>query len=89
MDYFQHAGIAYDPRMEEASGYIAGKRRHDGTWRLSSAYPGKVHFAMEQAGKPGRWNTLRALRVLKYASLDNKLKCDLRVTDTAGMTNHQ
>ena len=42
------------------------KRRKDGTWPLHAKYPGKVHFDMEQAGKPSRWNTLRALRVLKY-----------------------
>jgi hypothetical protein len=29
-------------------------------------HPGKVHFEMEQTGRPSRWNTLRALRVLEH-----------------------
>ena len=28
--------------------------------------PGKVFFELEPVGQPGRWNTLRALRVLKW-----------------------
>jgi len=33
---------------------------------LRAKHPGKVHFDMEQPGKPSRWNTLRALRMLKH-----------------------
>ena len=34
---------------------------------MQAHHPGQVHFEMEKAGKPSRWNTLRALRVLdKY-----------------------
>lgn len=67
MDYFQLTGLKYDPRMNEAVEIIMGKRTRDGKWKLSAAYSGQVHFAMEPAGKPSRWNTLRALRVLRYA----------------------
>ncbi len=65
MDYFQRAGVKYDNRMDEALKLIFNRRTKDGTWKAVSKHPGKTHFEMEQAGKPGRWNTLRALRVLK------------------------
>jgi len=66
MDYFQYAGTKYDKRMEPAIDAILKKRKADGRWNLQAAHPGQVHFVMEQAGKPSRWNTLRALRVLNY-----------------------
>lgn len=65
LDYFRSAGVCYDPRMKDALDVIKNKRRKDGTWPLQAKHPGKVHFDMEQAGKSSRWNTLRALRVLK------------------------
>lgn len=41
--------------------------RLDGTWSLENTQPGKVHFAPEDGdGRPSRWNTLRALRVLRW-----------------------
>lgn len=38
---------------------------------MQAAHPGKVHFLMEQAGKPSRWNTLRAMRVLNHFEKNN------------------
>lgn len=67
MDYFQFSGLKYDPRMDEVVEIILSKRTVEGKWKLSAAYSGQVHFTMEQAGKPSRWNTLRVLRVLRYA----------------------
>jgi len=66
MDYFQYAGIKWDERMTEAVNIIVKKRNKDGTWNMQVAHNGKVHFVMERPGSPSRWNTLRALRVLKY-----------------------
>lgn len=65
LDYFQSACQAYDERMEDALDALAGKMNHGGRWKEQAKIPGAVHFHMEQAGRPGRWNTLRALRVLK------------------------
>lgn len=65
LDYFQAADIPYDERMAPALAVLAKKRRSDGTWPLQSGHPGNVHFDMEKAGEPSRWNTLRALRVMK------------------------
>jgi hypothetical protein len=66
LDYFQYAGVKYDKRMDDAIELILSKRKKNGLWNVQSKYPGFVHFEMEKAGKPSRWNTLRALRVLKY-----------------------
>lgn len=65
LDYFQSAGIPYDDRMKEAISYLISKRQKDGRWKLASGHPGQVHFKMEKAGQASRWNTLRAMRVLK------------------------
>lgn len=65
MDYFQLAQVNYDERMKDAIEEIMKQRTQDGLWKLPSKHPGQTHFEMEQAGKPSRWNTLRALRVLK------------------------
>jgi hypothetical protein len=66
LDFFQYAGIAWDDRMEAALRVLQQKQNDDGSWSMAAAHPGKVHLVMEKAGKPGRWNTLRAMRVLKH-----------------------
>jgi hypothetical protein len=72
LDWFRYAARPYDPRMEDALELLRSKRRKDGTWPLQCRHPGAVHFEMEKAGGPSRWNTLRALRVLeRYGAPDN------------------
>jgi hypothetical protein len=64
LDTFREGGVAYDENMQPALDVLAGKRQADGTWRQQAAHPGEVHFHMEAAGKPSRWITLHALRVM-------------------------
>lgn len=66
LDYFQFAGIRYDSRMREALDILKKKRQKDGKWAVQAKHPGQTHFDMEKTGDPSRWNTLRALRVLKH-----------------------
>ncbi len=66
LDYFQFVNSKWDDRMNEAIAVILKKRNKNGTWNMQAAHPGELHFVMEMAGKPGRWNTLRALRILKH-----------------------
>ena len=66
LDYFQMAGINYDPRMQDALDLLKKKRRNDQKWPVQAKHPGQTHFEMEQTGGPSRWNTLRALRVLRH-----------------------
>jgi hypothetical protein len=56
-----------DQRVDEAIQLLRSKQQPDGTWLLENTHPGKVHFALEDGdGRPSRWNTLRALRVLSW-----------------------
>lgn len=66
LEYFADAGLQYDIRMEDALQLLLKKRRKNNTWPLQGVHPGLVHFKMEEAGKPSRWNTLRALYVLTH-----------------------
>ena len=66
LDYFRQAGASRDPRLSEAIDIVRQRRKNDGRWILQNRYPGKVFFEMEKLGQPSRWNTLRALRVLRW-----------------------
>lgn len=66
LDYFRAAGFARDPRLQDAIDLLESRRQPDGTWLLAKGYPGRSFFELEPAGEPSRWNTLRALRVLKW-----------------------
>lgn len=66
LDYFQIAGISYEPRMQDALDVLKKKRGNDNKWPVQAKHPGQVHFDMEKTGVASRWNTLRAMRVLKH-----------------------
>ena len=67
LEYFRAAGDRPDPRVDEAIGVVRSRRQPDGTWLLENTHPGAVHFVLEDGdGRPSRWNTLRALRVLRW-----------------------
>jgi hypothetical protein len=68
LDYLRRAGAAPDERMTEAIDLLRNKRDGAGRWPLENPHPGAVHVDVEaKAGEPSRWNTLRALRVLRWA----------------------
>lgn len=69
LDYFRAAGERPDDSLADALGVLQAKRRRDGRWPLQARHPGQTHLEMERAGQPSRWNTLRALRVLRWAGL--------------------
>jgi hypothetical protein len=71
LDYFRSSailtGAAPDPRLGEAIGYVRSRRLQDGTWPLDASPRGRVWFELEDGqGKPSRWVTLRAMRVLRW-----------------------
>jgi len=74
LDYFQLAGLEYDPRMSDALDILIKKQRQDKKWPLQAKHPGQIHFDMELPGTASRWNTLRALRVLIHFSCVSKIK---------------
>jgi hypothetical protein len=66
LDYFRGAD-APDRRVTEAVELVRTKRRVDGSWLLENTHPGETQFEFEDGdGRPSRWNTLRALRVLDW-----------------------
>jgi hypothetical protein len=68
LDYLRAAGARPDERITEAVDLVESKRDVDGRWPLENIHEGRVHFAMDEGeGHPSRWNTLRAMRVLRWA----------------------
>lgn len=68
LDYLRATGRQPDERIAEAIGIVERKRGADGRWLLEKPHAGEVHFPMDEGvGKPSRWNTLRSLRVLRWA----------------------
>ena len=67
LDHLRAAGAVPDERVAEAIDLVESKRDADGRWALENLHPGRLHFAMDEGeGRPSRWNTLRALRVLRW-----------------------
>ena len=66
LDYFQEKNIKKDERMIDAVHLLMKKQTTEGFWKLEIKYPAKIFFEMEKVGKESRWNTLRALRILKW-----------------------
>ncbi len=64
MDYFQYSKTPWDDRMKDAMDFLISKKAKDDRWKVNAKYSGEIYFEMEKAGQPGRWNTLRVLRVL-------------------------
>ncbi len=67
--YFVQVGVKYDPRMDDALNLLQTKRKKNGLWPLQHKIKGEVHFDMEQTGHESRWNSLRALVVMKFYKL--------------------
>ncbi len=69
LEYLRRAGVAPDERVAEAITLVESKRDGDGRWPLETQYPGRMLIEMDEGeGRPSRWNTLRALRVLDWYS---------------------
>jgi len=77
LDMITKVGYAHDRRLRPALRILREKRRSDGTWVLDRVHPDvgpgigygwlkKVkQFTLESPGRPSKWITLTALRVLK------------------------
>jgi len=67
LEYLRSAGVTPDERMVEAIELVRSKRCGDGRWLLDTRYPGAMPIETDEGeGRPSRWNTLRALRVLRW-----------------------
>lgn len=56
-----------DDRMREALDLVISKQDANGRWILEHTYNGRFQVNIERKGKPSKWITLNALRVLKLS----------------------
>jgi hypothetical protein len=67
LDYLRNAGIKPDSRVSEAIETVIERRHQNGRWPLNLLHPEHIPVEMEtRVGSASRWNTLRALRVLRW-----------------------
>jgi len=67
LEYLRSAKVRPDQRMAEAIGLVLSKRDGGNRWLLDTGYPGVMPIETDGGeGQPSRWNTLRALRVLRW-----------------------
>ena len=71
LDYFQMVNADLDDRFIDAIELLQKKRNKDHTWNQYRGPSGRIYFNFEEAGKPGRMNTLRAFRVLNWWTRKN------------------
>ncbi len=67
LDYLRNAGIKPDRRVADAIKIVMERRHQNGRWPLNLLHPEPIPLKMEtDVGSASRWNTLRALRVLRW-----------------------
>jgi hypothetical protein len=67
LDYLRNAGIKPDSRVREAIEVVIERRHQNGRWPLNLFHPEFIPLEIEtEVGRASRWNTLRALRVLRW-----------------------
>ena len=69
LDYLRSAGASPDARLEEALRIVQERQQRDGRWLLDVRHRDTLYPELAgEVGEPNRWITLRALRVLNWAS---------------------
>lgn len=67
LDYLRAAGLQPDRRIGESLRVVRDRQQTDGRWLLDRTHDEALALALgESIGQPSRWNTLRALRVLRW-----------------------
>jgi hypothetical protein len=70
LDYLRDAGVPPDSRIRDAVQVVKSRRQTDGRWLLDCAHDEALALPFsETVADPSRWNTLRALRVLRWAGV--------------------
>jgi len=83
LDHLREANDEPDERVAEAVGIVERNRDDDGRWRLQNVHAGESHLDMEDGeGRPSRWNTLRALRVIDWFDPNGRAETHARVDAT-------
>ena len=67
LDYLRDAGIQPEERVADAMHVVTSKRQAEGWWLLDEGHDEALAFPLgESSVEPSRWNTLRALRVIRW-----------------------
>lgn len=67
LDYLRSAQVEPDERVDEAIGIVRARRHQNGRWPMNHLHADRLSFPLEpETGRASRWNTLRAMRVLKW-----------------------
>jgi hypothetical protein len=70
LDYLRNAGVKPDNRVREAIEIVIQRRHQNGRWPLNLLHRERIPVHLETGvGQASRWNTLRALRVLRWYTL--------------------
>jgi hypothetical protein len=65
LDSLALAGYGRERRLSPAIELMLSKQDQEGRWKMETSYKDKMLAEIEEKGKPSKWLTLRALRVLK------------------------
>ncbi len=69
LDYLRNAGIKPDSRAREAIEIVTKRQHQNGRWPLNLRHREQIPLEMEtEVGRASRWNSLRALRVLRWCN---------------------
>jgi len=69
LEVLSSLGYGQDPRLQNGLALLLDKQEKAGRWKMEYTYNGKTWIDVEEKGKPSKWVTLRALRVLTRAGL--------------------
>jgi hypothetical protein len=73
LDYLRDANWERDARIDDAVGVVESRQQPDGRWLLDDAHDEALALPVgESVGEPSRWNTLRALRVLRWYARERR-----------------
>jgi len=67
LEVLTELGHAKDPRLGSAIDLVLSRQDAHGRWKNQHAYNGKTWVNVEEQGRPSKWVTLRACRVLRSA----------------------
>ena len=84
LDHFRAVDAPPDERLADGIEIVHQRRRPDGRWFLERRYKGRTWFELERIRGASRWNTLRALRVLRWWERDAATRHFREPRDTVG-----
>jgi hypothetical protein len=67
LEYLRSAGVEPDQRVAEAIDIVRARRHQNGRWPMNHLHKDRLGFPLEpETGRASRWNTMRAMRVLRW-----------------------